>query len=107
MGLCIHRASWICLSSLVVSLHGDIGSGCTRGYELQDMEKRLDLSGGVTSGEALLWILLVYGKSVKGALVIKKCYDLSSSVMSSSFPCPFWYPCEEFHGGMTAVSVVI
>ncbi len=60
----------MCLSSLVVSLHGDTDSGCTRGYELQDMEKRLDLSGGVTSGEALLWIALGYGKSVKGALAV-------------------------------------
>lgn len=34
------------------------------------MEKRLNLNGGVTSAAALLWILLVYGKSVKGALVV-------------------------------------
>lgn len=34
------------------------------------MEKRLNLNGGVMSEEALLWILLVYGKSVKGALAV-------------------------------------
>lgn len=60
----------MCLSSLVVSLHGDTDSGCTRGYELQDMEKRLNLNGGVMSEEALLWIVLGYGKSVKGALAV-------------------------------------
>lgn len=34
---------------LVVLPYGDIDSGDKRGYELREMEKRLNLSGGVMS----------------------------------------------------------